>query len=213
MQLNAHASTAAGITIPSMNPAPTPMQHTSSQNAPVIAAVKIWLERAVIGLNLCPFAKSVYVRQQIRYAVSASRDTDALALELEQELNLLKETDATITDTTLLIVPHMLHDFLDYNDFLDVADMQVDVCGLRGEIQIASFHPDYQFADAEPDDLANFTNRAPYPILHLLRETSIDRAVAAFPEAECIFEKNIETMKTLGTEGWKALFFDAHIQK
>lgn len=172
----------------------------------VIAGVKTWLERAVIGLNLCPFAKAVYVKQQIRYVVSESRDTNALALELEKELDLLKTSDAQTIDTTLLIVPHMLQDFLDYNDFLDVADMQIDVGGLRGKIQIASFHPDYQFADAGADDIANFTNRSPYPILHLLREASIDRAVAAFPDAENIFEKNIETMENLGIDGWTALF-------
>ena len=172
----------------------------------VVVCVKTWLERAVIGLNLCPFAKSVYVKQQIRYVVSASRDTDALALELEKELQLLKDSDAAIIDTTLLIVPHMLKDFLDYNDFLDVADMQIDIGGLRGEVQIASFHPDYQFVDSEPDDVANFTNRAPYPILHLLRESSIDQAVRAFPDAESIFEKNIETMEKLGANGWHALF-------
>lgn len=178
-----------------------------------MTAIKAWLERAVIGLNLCPFAKSVYVKNQIRYVVSTSRDTDALALEFEKELQLLKESDAEEIDTTLLIVPHMLHDFFDYNDFLDVADMQIDISGLRGEIQIASFHPDYQFADTDRDDIANFTNRAPYPILHLLRESSIDRAVSAFPEPESIFEKNIATMEALGVHGWQQLFSAVNQQK
>ncbi|MDQ7969013.1 MAG: DUF1415 domain-containing protein [Oxalicibacterium faecigallinarum] len=182
-------------------------------NEDVMTAIKVWLERAVIGLNLCPFAKSVYVKNQIRYVVSTSRDTDTLALEFEKELQLLKESDAEEIDTTLLIVPHMLHDFFDYNDFLDVADMQIDISGLRGEIQIASFHPDYQFADTDRDDIANFTNRAPYPILHLLRESSIDRAVSAFPEPESIFEKNIATMEALGVHGWQQLFSAVNQQK
>ena len=200
-----------GITIRAMNASPFLTQHTSDDE--ILAAIKTWLERAVIGLNLCPFAKSVYVKEQIRYVISNAHTTDALALELEKELRLLKDSDAATIDTTLLIVPYMLQDFLDYNDFLDVADMQIDVGGLRGDIQIASFHPDYQFADTDVDDVANFTNRAPYPILHLLRETSIDQAVKAFPEAEDIFEKNIETMEKLGSEGWRALFADAFRQK
>jgi uncharacterized protein len=165
-----------------------------------------WLERAVIGLNLCPFAKAVHVKQQIRYVVSEAKTMDALAEDLVTELNLLAETSAEKVDTTLLIHPYVLNDFLDYNDFLDVADAIVEELKLTGDIQVASFHPQYQFADTDVDDITNFTNRSPYPTLHLLREASVEKAVAAFPEAKDIFEKNMETMRGLGGEGWKKLF-------
>ncbi|WP_293776021.1 DUF1415 domain-containing protein [uncultured Oxalicibacterium sp.] len=172
----------------------------------IISDTRVWLERAVIGLNLCPFAKAVHVKEQIRYTVSEATDTDHLLRDLETELLLLQQSTPEDIDTTLLIAPLTLQDFLDYNDFLDIAEMQLDVFGLRGDIQIASFHPNYCFADSDIDDSANFTNRSPYPILHLLRESSIDRAVAAFPNAEQIYEHNIETMHKLGVEGWKSLF-------
>lgn len=180
------------------------MQTTASPES-VITAVQAWIEKAVIGLNLCPFAKSVYVKKQIRYAVSTATDRDALLVELQNELSELHATDPEQTDTTLLILTGMLENFLDYNDFLDEADTLIDRSGLRGEIQIASFHPDYQFAGTQADDIENYTNRSPYPILHLLRESSIDRAVAVFPDAENIFEKNMETLRKLGHQGWHAL--------
>jgi uncharacterized protein len=170
-----------------------------------IAATQHWLETAVIGLNLCPFAKAVYVKQQIRYVVSKARSPEALQQDLVAELGHLQETDPDETDTTLLIHPWVLNHFLDYNDFLNVADASIEAADLAGEIQIASFHPQYQFADAGPDDIENYTNRSPYPMLHLLREASIDRAVEAFPDASKVFEKNMETMRQLGLEGWKLL--------
>ena len=170
-----------------------------------IAATRAWLERAVIGLGLCPFAKAVHVKGQIRYVVSAARNPDALLDHLERELLSLAETPAEQVDTTLLIHPHVLGDFLDYNDFLELADRVVGETGLEGVLQVASFHPRYQFEGTEPDDITNYTNRSPYPILHILREASVDQAVAAFPEAEKIYEKNIETMERLGHEGWDAL--------
>jgi hypothetical protein len=179
-----------------------PMQSTSDD---VIAATRRWLERAVIGLNLCPFAKSVHVKNQIRYAVSAAQNTEELRANLESELHILAAADPADIDTTLLIHPQVLNDFLDYNDFLDAVDAIIDELGLTGVIQAASFHPDYQFAGTEPDAIENFTNRSPYPMLHLLREASIDRAVAAFPDAADIFERNMETMQQLGIEGWKRL--------
>lgn len=178
----------------------------------VIAATQQWIEKAVIGLNLCPFAKAVYVKQQIRYVVSTATDDDSLLAELQSELLHLQESDPQQIDTTLLILTGMLEDFLDYNNFLDAADALVDACSLRGEIQIASFHPDYQFADSLPDDIENYTNRSPYPILHLLRESSIDRAVEAYPEADSIFEKNMETLRRLGRQGWEALQLHTHKQ-
>lgn len=191
----------------------TPTPPTSHDE--VIALTQAWLEKAVIGLNLCPFAKAVYVKQQIRYVVSTARNTDALYEELSTELQHLHQSDPAEIDTTLLILPELLADFLDYNDFLDVADEAIEDLELDGEIQIASFHPDYQFADSKADDIENYTNRSPYPILHLLREESIERAVEAFPEAEEIYEKNMETLRKLGLEGWMnlQLFTPGHKRK
>ena len=171
----------------------------------IIAATERWLEKAVIGLNLCPFAKAVHVKKQVRYVVSNATTVEALLETLMNELQLLSDTPAEEIDTTLLIHPFVLNDFTDYNEFLDVADAAVEDMHLDGEIQVASFHPQYQFAESDINDIGNYTNRAPYPILHLLREDSIERAVEAFPEASEIFEKNIETMKKLGHDGWDAL--------
>ena len=174
----------------------------------VIAATRSWLERAVIGLNLCPFAKAVHVKDQIRYAVSQAQTADALLADLVHELRHLQAADPAQLETTLLIHPRVLADFLDFNDFLDVADVAVEELGLAGEIQVASFHPQYQFAGTEPDDIGNYTNRSPYPMLHLLRETSIERSLAAFPDAAQVFEKNIETLRRIGHEGWARLGVD-----
>jgi hypothetical protein len=171
----------------------------------IIAATRQWLEKAVIGLNLCPFAKAVYVKEQVRFVVSSATSPEQLLEELMNELQLLSDTDAETIDTTLLIHPFVLTDFMDYNEFLDVADAAVEDMQLDGELQVASFHPDYQFADTDQNDISNYTNRSPYPILHLLREDSIERAVEAFPEASEIFDKNIETMEKLGHEGWDKL--------
>jgi len=170
-----------------------------------IAQTRRWLERAVIGLNLCPFAKAVYVKQQVRFVLSEATTTEALLDELTAELTLLSQTDAQAVDTTLLVHPRVLTDFLDYNDFLDRADAAVTALGLEGEIQVASFHPQYQFAGTYPDEMGNYTNRAPFPTLHLLREASIDRAVAAFPDPDVIVERNIATLEELGSEGWNEL--------
>lgn len=175
----------------------------------VVADTVAWLERAVIGLNLCPFAKSVHVKGQVHYAVSHATKPEALLLDLVYELNQLQDLDAKERDTTLLIAPWCLQDFLDYNDFLDLADQALVDLDLDGVLQIASLHPQYQFAGTELDDITNFTNRSPYPSLHLLREESIDRAVAAFPNPQVIFETNIQTMQTLGVAGWQALKVDA----
>lgn len=170
----------------------------------VLAASRHWLERAVIGLNLCPFAKGVHAKGQVRWVVSQARDTDALQQDLVSELLHLQATEAQHTDTTLLVLPHVLHDFLDFNDFLDVVDATLRALNLEGVLQVASFHPDYQFAGVAPDDVTNHSNRAPYPTLHLLRESSLDLAVAAFPEAHTIYERNIETLQRLGHEGLRA---------
>lgn len=177
--------------------------------ATAVSATRRWLERAVIGLNLCPFAKAVHVKEQIRYVVSEARDTEQLLGDLARELQFLADADPETCDTTLLIHPHALNDFLDYNGFLDLADAAVEELGLEGVLQVASFHPDYQFADTVPDDVTNCTNRSPYPTLHLLREDSIDRAVEAFPEAESIYETNMRTLRKLGAAGWNALMTTA----
>lgn len=174
-------------------------------NQTYINRTTAWLERAVIGLNLCPFAKAVHVKGQIRYVVSEAGHVDALIEDLIDELEKLASAKPEEIDTTLLIHPHVMQDFLDYNDFLDIADAVVEEMKLAGIIQIASFHPQYQFAGTAIDDITNYTNRSPYPTLHLLREESVERAVAAFPEAADIFEKNIATLKTLGREGWENL--------
>jgi hypothetical protein len=181
----------------------TSLNHHADED--VIAITQAWLERAVIGLNLCPFAKAVHVKNQIRYAVSRAATPDELCRDLTAELLLLHQSEPADIDTTLLIHPHVLADFLDYNDFLGIADAAIDELDLAGEIQIASFHPDYQFAGSAPDDIENFTNRSPYPILHLLRESSIDSAVEAFPDAAEIFDRNIATLRRLGPEGWREL--------
>jgi hypothetical protein len=171
----------------------------------VVEEVKAWLEHVVIGLNLCPFAKAVYVKNQIRLVVSDATTPEDLCSTLIRELEILHSSDPKTLDTTLLIHPQVLTEFLDFNDFLDIADATIEDLGLTGEIQLASFHPHYQFAGTKVNDIDNCTNRSPYPILHLLREASIDYAVAAFPEASDIFENNIATLRSMGHTGWLRL--------
>lgn len=167
----------------------------------VIAATKAWLVSDVIGLNLCPFAREAFVTERIRYRVSDAREPAALRAHLAEELRLLHAADPAKTETSLLIHPRALGDFLDYNDFLDEADAALEELGLTGELQVASFHPCYQFDGAEPDDPANRTNRSPFPMLHLLREASVERAVASYPDADKIPERNVETMRRLAARG------------
>ena len=190
------------------------MQKSFDQTSPtadvVEADTRRWLERAVIGLNLCPFAKAVHVKAQIHFAVSQALEPEELLADLKKELNDLAAFDSSARDTSLLIVPWCLHEFLDFNDFLARADQALARLDLEGVIQIASFHPQFQFAGTVADDITNFTNRAPYPTLHLLREDSIDRAVDAFAQAEDIFEKNMQTLTELGYAGWAALDVGPH---
>ncbi|MDR1076153.1 MAG: DUF1415 domain-containing protein [Xanthomonadaceae bacterium] len=182
-------------------PAPT-------TEAEPVAATRRWLERAVIGLNLCPFAKSVHVKKQVRMVLSDAETPEDLLEQLAEELLHLRDISPERTDTTLLIHPQVLTDFLEYNDFLDRVDALLEALDLPGTLQVASFHPDYQFADSYPDDIENYTNRSPYPTLHLIRETSIDRAVAAFADPEAIVGRNKESVRTLGVEGWQKLLRD-----
>lgn len=159
----------------------------------------------MIGLNLCPFAKGVHVKGQIHYVVARTEDLAEVLDLLRSELSALVGTPAEARDTTLLVLPHCLQDFLDFNDFLGSAEALLEEMDLDGTLQIASFHPQFQFAGTDMDDVTNCTNRSPYPTLHLLREESIDRAVEVFPEAETIFERNMEVLQALGMQGWSAL--------
>lgn len=183
-----------------------PLEPRQAETEAIIAATRRWVERAVIGLNLCPFAKAVHVSGRVRYVVSQARTEDALLADLARELQALQAADPEVTETTLLIHPLVLDDFLAYNDFLDAADAALEALHLADELQVASFHPQYQFAGTQPDDVTNATNRSPYPTLHLLRQSSVDRAVAAFPQAESIFGANVETLRRLGPAGWALLF-------
>ncbi|MDT7835211.1 DUF1415 domain-containing protein [Aquabacterium sp. OR-4] len=189
---------------PADAPTDTP-SNTPPDAARVLAETRAWIDRAVIGLNLCPFAKAVQTKGLIRYVHTGATDTDALAEVLITELQRLAETPVDTIETTVLVHPQVLQAFDDYNDFLDVADAAVSALGLDGVLQVASFHPDYRFADAPEDDISHATNRSPWPTLHLIRESSIDRAVEAFPEAETIYETNIDTLRRLGAAGWAAL--------
>lgn len=177
----------------------------SDTTAEAIADTRAWLEKAVIALNLCPFAKAVHSKGQIRWVLSDATDTAALLQQLVQELHHLAAADPQIVDTTLIVHPGVLQHFLDFNDFLGLAEDTLADLGLEGVLQIASFHPDYQFADAAPGDIGNYSNRSPHPTLHLLREDSIERAVQAVPDAEDIYERNIQTLEQLGLDGWLAL--------
>jgi hypothetical protein len=180
-----------------------PTANASHQQA--IAATRHWLEQAVIGLNLCPFAKGVHSKGQVRYVVSDATDDESLLADLERELQALLAVAPEEIDTTLLIHPWVLEDFEDYVAFLDLVNVVLRTQQLEGVLQVASFHPQYAFADTDADDITNCTNRAPFPTLHLLREASLDRAVAAFPDAALIYERNMQTLRELGSDGWQAL--------
>ncbi len=207
--------TAAGMAsapapIPTQMATPTPAGWGHSvdaaiDEATVIALTRGWLEDAVIGLNLCPFANAVHRRGQIAWRVSEARTREALLEDLGHALQALLDTPADTMDTLLLIHPWVLQDFLDFNDFLDVADALLDDSGLTGVVQIASFHPDYRFGGVDADDITNHSNRSPFPILHLLREESLDKAIAAMPDSDAIVERNLATLRALGVDGWQQL--------
>ncbi len=172
----------------------------------VIAATRHWIEKAVIGLNLCPFARAVWVKNQVRIVVSTARHIDGLLDDLDRELDLLKDTPAEQIDTTLIVHPTLFPDFEVFNDFLGIADEVVAEHDLEGVIQVASFHPDYQFEGTEPDDITHATNRSPFPTLHLLREDSVARAVASEGgDAEAIVARYMDTLRRLGPQGWREL--------
>lgn len=185
------------------NASPEGLKAPTAEEA--VVATRHWIETAVLGLDLCPFAGAVYQGDLIRYAVSPAETPEALLADLLDELRVLAEADPADIETTLLLHPWVLADFLDFNDFLGAAEAAVDDLGLSGVLQVASFHPCYQFAGTGPEDIENYTNRSPYPILHLLREASVERAVEAFPDTSRIYRKNIATLRLLGREGWRRL--------
>lgn len=189
----------------------TPSRSSAEVDPPdlVLSRTRQWIERAVIGLNLCPFARAVYVRNQIRMVVSTARTEEQLLIELQNELFRLQDTPPEQIDTTLLIHPEVLTQFEDFNEFLGPAEKALRLSGLAGEIQIASFHPQYQFAGTDAEDITNYTNRAPYPILHLLREASVSRAVDSVTDPGAIVEANMETLRNLGHQGWQRLGFSS----
>jgi len=177
----------------------------TTRDETVIAATRHWLEQAVIGLNLCPYARMPYQDDRIRYVVNSATTPEALLQALARELQWLDAADEREAETTLLIHPQVLQDFLEYNDFLELADALLEELGLTGVLQVASFHPQYQFSGTDADDVSNCTNRSPYPMLHLLRESSITRAVDGHPDTTKIYEANIETLRRLGRAGWARL--------
>ena len=174
----------------------------------IIALTRRWLEKAVIGLDLCPFAAGPYRDNRVRFVVSEQRTASGLAADLRSELLDLQAADPRRRETTLIVHPWVLTDFIEYNDFLEVCDATVRELGLEGELQVASFHPRYRFADTQPDDIANYTNRSPFPMLHLLREASVERAVGAAGDTDEIYRRNIRTLRELGRPGWLRLWQD-----
>lgn len=174
-------------------------------DAQIIAQTRHWLERAVIGLNLCPFARAPYVQKRVRFRVSHATDDEELLADLEVELRALNAVSAEQLETVLLIHPWALNDFLDYNEFLNAADGCLEQLDLLGELQVASFHPQYQFAGTSENDIENFSNRSPFPMLHLLREASIERVVDALDDPDEIYRQNIRQLRALGVDGWRRL--------
>jgi uncharacterized protein len=164
----------------------------------VISATRNWVENVVVGYNLCPFAKKELVRDRVRFVVSDAADEDTLLQALHSELQRLDEEPEV--ETTVLIHPGVLQDFEAYNEFLDAADGLLAYLDMEGVYQIASFHPDYQFAGTDPESAENYTNRSPYPMLHLLREASLEAAIESHPDVDGIPGRNIKLTEELGVE-------------
>jgi hypothetical protein len=182
-----------------------PAQDSQMTDDHITALTRAWLEEAVIGLNLCPFAEQVHHNGQIAYYVSHAKDTHALMDDLTDAIDALMNADPEAIDTAFLIHPYVLQDFEQYNEFVGWTTDFLEESGLEEVLQIASFHPDYRFASTSPEDVTNCTNRSPFPLLHLLREASVDAALAALPEAAQLVEKNLDTLRDLGADGWDAL--------
>jgi hypothetical protein len=199
-----------GFRLPALGPATARLltEDRPIKSEDVISATRRWLEKSVIGLNLCPFAENVYRAERVRFHVSEQRSAAGLLAELRDELNALQAVDPLVCETTLLIHPWVLTDFIEYNDFLQVCEATIAELDLEGELQVASFHPQYQFAATQREDIDNYTNRSPHPMLHLLRESSVERAIAAFPDTDEIYRRNIRTLRELGHAGWRQLWSD-----
>lgn len=174
------------------------------QENQIIDAVSTWLDQVVIGLNLCPFAAKPRRENKVRIALTSSDNDEALLLDLKHECEFLRQE--LQIETSLLILTEGLRDFWDYNQFLIWANQLLRREGFEGEFQIASFHPDYCFAGADPDDAGNLTNRSPWPILHLIREASLEKALQYFPDIESVPEKNQRCVESLTQEQKKKLF-------
>ena len=172
---------------------------------PYLQATTEWLEKAVIGLNLCPFAKAPHNKGQIRIHVSFAKHLDAFLEDVDAEIRRLLDTPAETLETTLLVCATLFDDFLIFNDMLDAAEQAIEDNGATGIVQIAPFHPQFQFDGTDADDIGNYTNRSPYPTLHFIREDSIEKAAQAFPDPAVIFERNIETLQKMGRESWEKL--------
>ena len=188
-----------------LTPSPAPAGHGPIDRQPALAQTRAWVARAVVGLNLCPFAKAPLVKGQIRFVLCEASDPQALLDTLREQMHALAQGDPEQLETTLIVHPNVLGDFGEFNDFLDRADAALDDLGYAGVLQVASFHPQYQFAGTAPDDIENASNRSPYPTLHLLREASVERAAEAMTDPDEIYRRNIETLRKLGSAGWKAL--------
>jgi hypothetical protein len=182
------------------------MMNTLSNNHSAESQVRQWLEQVVIGLNLCPFAAKPYQAQQIRFVVSTSQTTERLLTDLATELTRLAQKEPAEIETTLLIIPDMLNHFDDYNQFLNHVDALIEQLNFHGTFQVASFHPNYQFGGTQPDDAENLTNRAPYPILHLIREASLERVLKHYPNPETIPDNNIKCVSNLTEQEKHSLF-------
>lgn len=182
-----------------------PLPVPPADEPPPLTRTRLWLERAVIGLNLCPFAAPVHGAGRIGFVLSEATDEEALLADLVRELLRLRDADPAVLETTLLVHPAVLTDFEAYNDFLDTAEAALQALELEGTLQIASFHPQYRFDGTAADDIENHSNRSPHPTLHLLREASIARAVAAYPDPEAIYGRNIRVLRRLGLAGWQAV--------
>ncbi len=185
---------------------PAPARNPRIDSEEIIGATRRWLEKSVIGLGLCPFAEGPYRGQRVRFCVSGQRSAAGLLEELRAELLHLHGTDPRTCETTLLIHPWVLTDFIEFNDFLEVCEAAVVELDLEGELQVASFHPQYQFAGTAPSDIDNFTNRSPHPTLHLLREASIEHALETIADPAEIYRRNVRTLRALGLAGWQALW-------
>lgn len=179
--------------------------NTQQNQDEIIEQTRLWLEKAVIGLNLCPFAKAPFVKGLVRIVVSHAKHLDGFLEDLDRELQKLAQTPAEELETTLLVSPTLFADFFQFNDMLDIADAALLDNEVEGIIQIAPFHPDFQFDGTDKEDIGNYTNRSPYPTLHLIREQSIEKAAQTFPDPAVIYERNIRVLETLGQEGWQKL--------